>query len=81
MVAMTPGERLVTIPAGDSIRLQGILALPDHLIGMVLFAHGSGSGRLSPRNNAVAQQLRSEGLGTLLFRSGTSAPVPVRGPR
>jgi len=64
--ARAAGERSVTIEV-QSVRLPGILAWPDHPAGMVLFVHGSGSGRLSPRNNAVARQLRSEGLGTLLF--------------
>lgn len=49
-----------------AIRLQGLLRLPDAK-GIVLFAHGSGSGRLSPRNNYVAEQLGRAGLATLLF--------------
>ena len=47
--------------------LQGLLAVPETASGVVLFAHGSGSGRLSPRNNRVASALREVGLGTLLF--------------
>jgi len=47
--------------------LDGILGLPPAAGGLVLFAHGSGSGRLSPRNNYVAAALRSAGLATLLF--------------
>jgi pimeloyl-ACP methyl ester carboxylesterase len=49
--------------------LDGILGLPGpaEAEGIVLFAHGSGSGRLSPRNNYVAAALRSAGLATLLF--------------
>jgi putative phosphoribosyl transferase len=43
------------------------LVLPAEAKGIVLFVHGSGSGRLSPRNNFVAQALRDNGLGTLLF--------------
>lgn len=61
-----PTERQVWIPAEPS-RLQGSLALPGHPKGLVLFAHGSGSGRLSPRNAAVSGQLQAAGLGTLLF--------------
>ena len=57
---------LVTIPAG-SVGLDGMLELPATPIGMVLFAHGSGSGRFSPRNNAVAAELRAAGIGTLLL--------------
>ncbi|WP_228973376.1 phosphoribosyltransferase family protein [Streptomyces sp. DH12] len=51
----------------DGVRLAGDLVLPDRAAGVVVFAHGSGSGRLSPRNRAVARALRREGLGTLLF--------------
>ncbi|MFC4932848.1 dienelactone hydrolase family protein [Massilia sp. GCM10023247] len=57
---------LVTIPAG-SAGLEGMLELPATPIGMVLFAHGSGSGRFSPRNNSVAAELRAAGIGTLLL--------------
>jgi putative phosphoribosyl transferase len=48
------------------IGLDGILGLPRPARGIVLFAHGSGSSRLSPRNNYVAKELRDAGLGTLL---------------
>lgn len=47
--------------------LYGILNRPEKAKGLVLFAHGSGSGRHSPRNQYVAQQLQSAGLATLLF--------------
>lgn len=51
-------------PAG----LEGILELPKRLPrGLILFAHGSGSSRLSPRNRFVAAALRKDGFGTLLF--------------
>lgn len=46
--------------------LRGILRAPERAAGIVLFAHGSGSGRLSPRNNAVARVLQDAGLATLL---------------
>lgn len=59
-------ERLVQIPA-DSVLLEGALAIPAGAHGMVLFAHGSGSSRHSPRNNFVARVLRKAGIGTLLF--------------
>jgi putative phosphoribosyl transferase len=59
-------ERLVEVPAGDAT-LEGILGLPENATGIVLFAHGSGSGRLSPRNNHVARALRQAGFGTLLM--------------
>jgi putative phosphoribosyl transferase len=51
----------------DPIVLQGDLALPEGARGVVLFAHGSGSGRHSPRNRFVARQLQAAGLGTLLL--------------
>jgi putative phosphoribosyl transferase len=60
------GQREVLISAGTA-RLPGTLAWPLDPVGAVLFVHGSGSGRLSPRNAAVAQQLRAVGLTTLLF--------------
>lgn len=49
------------------LALEGILGLPRGAEGIVLFAHGSGSSRLSPRNSYVAEALRRAGLGTLLF--------------
>jgi putative phosphoribosyl transferase len=51
----------------DGRRLAGSLDVPDHPRGVVLFAHGSGSSRLSPRNVAVAEHLNGGGLATLLF--------------
>jgi putative phosphoribosyl transferase len=51
----------------DSVTLAGILAIPEKCPGVVLFAHGSGSGRYSPRNQFVAHALREVGLGTLLM--------------
>ncbi len=59
-------EQLVHIPI-DSIKLEGSLALPGQAQGLVVFAHGSGSSRFSPRNNFVAQVLREAGIGTLLM--------------
>jgi putative phosphoribosyl transferase len=47
--------------------LDGVLAIPPRPRGVVVFAHGSGSGRLSPRNQAVARVLFEAGLGTLLI--------------
>ena len=54
------------IPSGR-IALQGELVIPNGAKGVVLFAHGSGSSRHSPRNQQVARLLRKAGLGTLLF--------------
>ena len=48
-------------------RLKGLLGVPAGAEGLVIFAHGSGSGRLSPRNNRVAAALREIGLATLLL--------------
>ena len=56
----------VTVPAGK-VSLEGELAVPQGAQGIVLFAHGSGSSRHSPRNRFVAAALREGNLGTLLF--------------
>ena len=65
-----PGQRIaehdVTI-AVDGRTLRGTLRLPHGAAAVVIFAHGSGSGRLSPRNQYVAQVLQDAGLGTLLI--------------
>jgi putative phosphoribosyl transferase len=58
--------REVRIPSGEA-RLYGDLALPADFCGVVLFAHGSGSGRHSARNRQVAQRLQQAGIATLLF--------------
>lgn len=57
----------VQIGAGDGVVLSGDLELPNKPIGLVIFAHGSGSSRHSPRNRRVAHALHAQGLGTLLF--------------
>src|SRR5499426_37675 len=54
------------ISAGDAI-LDGDLMIPSGARGIVLFAHGSGSSRHSPRNMSVARVIREAGVGTLLF--------------
>jgi len=59
-------KRAVRIPIG-TFHLEGALDLPASASGLVVFAHGSGSSRLSPRNRFVAIQLRDAGFGTLLF--------------
>lgn len=59
-------EQSVTMTIG-AITLHGDLGLPREAKGVVLFAHGSGSGRLSPRNRFVAQTLQKRGLATLLL--------------
>ena len=65
---METGAESVTlqIPAGE-VTLTGDLEIPENARGLVLFAHGSGSSRRSPRNQAVAEMLRDAGMATLLF--------------
>lgn len=55
----------IALPSGE--HLTGDLVIPSQSVGLVVFAHGSGSSRLSPRNRAVAQYLRSRGLATMLM--------------
>ncbi|MDT0341566.1 phosphoribosyltransferase family protein [Streptomyces litchfieldiae] len=64
--------RQVTIPAGEA-ELPGELNIPQGARGVVVFVHGSGSSRLSPRNRFVADALNGAGLGTLLFDLLTEA--------
>jgi putative phosphoribosyl transferase len=60
------GARTVEIACGE-VTLRGDLTVPDDATGLVAFAHGSGSTRLSPRNRYVAGVLQAGGLATLLF--------------
>lgn len=60
-------EQLVYVPVGPSLTLEGNLTLVADAQGVVLFAHGSGSSRRSPRNRFVARALRAAGLATLLL--------------
>jgi putative phosphoribosyl transferase len=59
-------DQTIHIPSGR-IELEGELKLPEGATGIVLFAHGSGSSRHSPRNQYVARMIREAGVGTLLF--------------
>src|SRR3982074_863229 len=59
-------DRLVNVRAGN-VQLQGNLRIPPAADGIVVFAHGSGSGRLRPRNRFVADVLVKTGLATLLI--------------
>jgi dienelactone hydrolase len=59
-------DRIVRIPA-NGVELEGALVIPSGAQGIVLFAHGSGSSRHSPRNNFVAQVLHKAGMATLLM--------------
>jgi putative phosphoribosyl transferase len=61
-----PLEKIVSIPV-DDLHIEGQLVLPAKPQGLVLFAHGSGSSRHSPRNNFVARELHAQHLGTLLL--------------
>ena len=70
-------EELVSIPV-DGVELEGMLEVPDGASGLVVFAHGSGSSRKSPRNNFVAEVIRDRGLGTLLFDLLTEEEDRVR---
>jgi dienelactone hydrolase len=62
----TATETPVVVPV-DDLALEGTLTVPEHAYGVVLFAHGSGSSRHSPRNKLVAGELHRARLGTLLF--------------
>src|SRR6266581_6220740 len=70
----TIAEQAVRIPP---IGLAGDLVVPQRASGIVLFAHGSGSGRHSPRNRYVAGVLQQSGLGTLLLDLLTEAEEEV----
>ncbi|MDG6994974.1 MAG: dienelactone hydrolase family protein [Nitrososphaerota archaeon] len=59
-------QESVRIPSG-SVQLEGLLGIPKNSKSIVIFAHGSGSGRFSSRNNFVARVLRQANLSTLLF--------------
>jgi len=62
----------------DGVALPGDLTIPGQAIAVVVFAHGSGSSRRSPRNVRVADRLHREGLGTLLFDLLTDAEAEDR---
>ncbi|MEL1250992.1 dienelactone hydrolase family protein [Aurantiacibacter gilvus] len=66
MVFPPPDCREVILRTGD-LALGAFLGVPEQAQGIVIFAHGSGSGRMSPRNNYVAGRLREAGLATLLL--------------
>lgn len=59
-------DRLRRFPVGSDARLEGDLSVPDGAPAVVVFAHGSGSSRRSPRNRSVAGDLQARDLGTLL---------------
>lgn len=51
----------------DNVILNGDIGMPENAKGLIIFSHGSGSSRLSPRNRFVAESLKESGFGTLLF--------------
>lgn len=57
----------IIIPVADNVNLKGVLTIPVDAKGFILFSHGSGSGRLSERNNFVAEILNNDGMATLLM--------------
>lgn len=62
----------------DDVKLKGILTSVPHMKGLIVFAHGSGSSRLSPRNQMVAHELNFAGFGTLLFDLLSSEEADLR---
>jgi len=74
--SVSGAESTVRLAAGP-VTVEGDLGVPAEALGVVLFAHGSGSSRHSPRNRFVAQALRDEGLGTLLIDLLTSEEEAV----
>src|SRR5512147_1494887 len=66
-MSLTPNDEMGTDVTIGSKALPGRLALPKRSQGLVIFAHGSGSSRLSPRNLYAAERLRERGFATLLF--------------
>lgn len=67
MSALGPGDAVREIIIPGEPPLAAIMGVPEAAKGLVIFAHGSGSGRLSPRNNYVAGCLREAGMATLLL--------------
>jgi putative phosphoribosyl transferase len=77
-IATSSTSRSVRIPAGG-VALTGDLTIPPNAKGLVVFAHGSGSSRLSPRNQRVATQLQAGGFATLLFDLLTAEEEEIDG--
>ncbi|HEX5513097.1 MAG TPA: hydrolase, partial [Gammaproteobacteria bacterium] len=76
MPSRDPGTTAVRIAAGDQT-IAADLSLPAQAAGVVLFAHGSGSSRFSPRNRLVAGYLQQAGIGTLLLDLLTEAEEQI----
>ncbi len=64
---MTQEQEILKIDLEEDVSLEGELIIPEHTSALVIFSHGSGSSRFSPRNNYVARQLHQHGIGTFLF--------------
>jgi dienelactone hydrolase len=79
-MATKTAEQLVAVRSAG-VRLEGTLLVPEAARGIVLFAHGSGSSRFSPRNTFVAHRLQRAGVGTLLLDLLTPQEDDVRGMR
>jgi dienelactone hydrolase len=73
-------EEDILIPI-DDIELEGELIIPEMATQLVIFSHGSGSSRFSPRNKMIAEELQSKGIGTLLFDLLTSEEDKIPGNR
>jgi putative phosphoribosyl transferase len=71
--AAPPAAKPDVVVEARGVALAGLLSVPRDAEGLVIFAHGSGSGRLSPRNQSVARALQENGLATLLFDLLTEA--------
>ena len=69
--------RAVRIQAEQGVELEAELCVPPAAVGLVVFAHGSGSSRFSPRNRSVAGTLEDAGLGTLLLDSRSAPEAAV----
>src|SRR4051794_8732690 len=74
----TPGDSEVVLE-GDGVRLPGTVTVPEGALGLVVFAHGSGSSRHSSRNRYVAETLQHARLATLLFDLLTETEAADRG--
>ena len=72
----SPLERTVSLPVREG-EIRGDLTTVEGSLGTVVFAHGSGSGRRSPRNRYVASELHAVGIGTLLLDLLTEKEAPV----
>jgi putative phosphoribosyl transferase len=60
-------KKTLTIQIDDSVKLEGNLNIPDDPKALIIFSHGSGSSRFSPRNNFVAEKLNEQNMATLLI--------------